>query len=82
MIATALVFGLFLVGVVLLVLVTVLLVEILASFAKGRTPKALPEARPRMAVLVPAHDEAAVIAATIASLLPELSPSDRLIVID
>ena len=81
MIATALVFGLFLVGVVLLVLVTVLLVEILASFAKGRTPKALPEARPRMAVLVPAHDEAAVIAATIASLLPELSPSDRLIVI-
>jgi cellulose synthase/poly-beta-1,6-N-acetylglucosamine synthase-like glycosyltransferase len=37
--------------------------------------------RPRVAILVPAHDEGAVIAATLASLRPQLAAGDRLIVI-
>ncbi|HZX30855.1 MAG TPA: glycosyltransferase family 2 protein [Rhodocyclaceae bacterium] len=44
-----------------------------------RAPTA-PE-RPRLAVLVPAHDEAAGIAATLDNLRPQLVPGDRLLVV-
>jgi len=37
--------------------------------------------RPRIAVLVPAHNESASIAGTVALLLRELSPTDRLLVV-
>ncbi len=37
--------------------------------------------RPRLAVLVPAHDEATGITATLESLLPQLASGDRLVVI-
>ncbi len=37
--------------------------------------------RGRLAILMPAHDEASIIAATLRSVLPQLGPSDRLIVI-
>lgn len=37
--------------------------------------------RPSVDVLVPAHNEQSVIAATIASILPQLNPSDRLLVV-
>jgi cellulose synthase/poly-beta-1,6-N-acetylglucosamine synthase-like glycosyltransferase len=37
--------------------------------------------RPRVAVLVPAHDESAGIAATLASLFPQLEEGDRLLVV-
>lgn len=37
--------------------------------------------RPTVTVLVPAHDEAVVIAKTLASILPQLIPGDRLLVV-
>jgi cellulose synthase/poly-beta-1,6-N-acetylglucosamine synthase-like glycosyltransferase len=37
--------------------------------------------RPRIAVLMPAHDEASIIASTIRSVLPQLSRIDRLVVV-
>jgi cellulose synthase/poly-beta-1,6-N-acetylglucosamine synthase-like glycosyltransferase len=47
--------------------------------ASGRQPGAGP--RPRVAVLVPAHNEAAVIGHTLDSLFSQLLPGDRLIVV-
>lgn len=38
-------------------------------------------AGPRLGVLVPAHNESAVITATLAGLLPQLRPGDRLLVV-
>ena len=40
-----------------------------------------PQNRPRLAVLIPAHDESAGIACTIHNLLPQLATGDRLVVI-
>ena len=40
-----------------------------------------PPRRPRLAVLIPAHNESAGIAATMQNLLPQLSSGDRLVVI-
>jgi glycosyltransferase involved in cell wall biosynthesis len=37
--------------------------------------------RPRLAVLIPAHNEASIIVATIGSVLPQLSTLDRLLVV-
>jgi cellulose synthase/poly-beta-1,6-N-acetylglucosamine synthase-like glycosyltransferase len=53
---------------------------LLASTTRVRR---LPEAaeRPRLAVLVPAHDEASVIAQTLRSIIPELREADRLLVV-
>ena len=51
---------------------------------RGETPigpLATHPARPGMAVLVPAHNEQAVIDATLANLLPQLQPTDRLLVV-
>ncbi len=56
--------------------------EILASYLPRR--RLLSEHRvpaPRLAILVPAHDEAAGIEATVHHLLGELGPDDRLIVV-
>ncbi len=38
-------------------------------------------ARPRIAVLMPAHNEASIIAATLRSVMPQLGPGDRLLVV-
>ena len=38
-------------------------------------------ARPRLAVLMPAHNEAAIIEATLADLMPQLAAGDRLVVV-
>jgi glycosyltransferase involved in cell wall biosynthesis len=40
-----------------------------------------PSSRPRLAVLIPAHNESAGIAGTIHNLLPQLTTGDRLVVI-
>ena len=67
----------------LLVPVTVLLAEVLLALttrAQERETRA-GGMRPRLAVVVPAHNEAAVVADTIRSLLPQLSPADRLLVV-
>jgi cellulose synthase/poly-beta-1,6-N-acetylglucosamine synthase-like glycosyltransferase len=59
----------------------VLCVESLAALAPNRRRAGTGENRPRMAILVPAHDEEDGIARTVAALKTELGPGDRLLVI-
>ena len=66
---------------VLLVPILTLALQVLASLAPRRAPRALTSPRPRLAVVVPAHDEAALIAETIGTILPQLLATDRLIVV-
>ncbi|MGG6294506.1 glycosyltransferase family 2 protein [Leptolyngbya sp. AN02str] len=54
--------------------------ECAAALLPGKT-RSSQTTTPRFAVLIPAHNEAWGIAATLRELLPQLSPSDRLIVI-
>lgn len=70
-------------GAALLLLVPtgVLVVEVLAALRSSRTAQRLAQTRPLIAVLMPAHDEAAVIAATVGGILPQLNPGDRLLVV-
>ncbi|AFZ22120.1 glycosyltransferase family 2 protein [Allocoleopsis franciscana] len=66
----------------LLVPIAVLFIECIAALLPGRTEswvKSVP--RPRIAVLVPAHNEAAGIGTTLETILPQLTDQDRLIVI-
>ena len=72
----------------LAVMAAALLVPAVVLFlecALARAPrKAVPlpaGPRPRLAILVPAHDEAMVLEATLRSLLPQLAPGDRLLVV-
>lgn len=61
--------------------VLVLLVQALMAFSR-RAPAPLPDvARPRLAVLVPAHNESGGITATLDSLRPQLAPGDRILVV-
>ncbi len=65
----------------LLLPVAVLFVEVLMAVRvrpAGRSPAGH---RPRIAVLVPAHDEAELIGATLRRIGPQLAASDRLIVV-
>ncbi len=75
-------FILFVVALALLLPVAVLFIECSAAVLPSR-PQAwnssLP--RPRIAVLVPAHNEASGIGATLKTLLPQLTEQDRLVVI-
>lgn len=76
-----LIIALILIGIVLLIPVVLLFVEILASFAKESIQELSPHERPRITVIVPAHDEELTIRATVASILPELADGDRIIVV-
>lgn len=79
----ATILGLF-VTVLLLVLVAFPLVQTLWSLrAARRSPPLSPTggSRPRIALLVPAHDEAIGLPSTLSSLLPQLATGDRLVVI-
>lgn len=58
-----------------------LMVECLAARAGGASPQPEASPPPRLAVLIPAHDEAGQIGATVAALASELGPGDRLVVI-
>lgn len=75
------------VAVALVALPTAILVlELLAALlparaATGATPAATVDAELRVAVLVPAHDEEAGIAATMATIAPQLRAGDRLVVV-
>ena len=61
--------------------VGVLLAQVLLAF-KARGEARMPMVRrPRIAVLIPAHDEAAVIADTLAALKPQLVDGDCLLVV-
>jgi cellulose synthase/poly-beta-1,6-N-acetylglucosamine synthase-like glycosyltransferase len=70
-----------LVGLLLLIPVAVLLLEVLAAFLPERTSALGDVQRTRFAVLVPAHDEAVGIVATLASIRPQMTSKDRLVVI-
>ncbi|GJD60754.1 glycosyltransferase family 2 protein [Methylobacterium frigidaeris] len=60
--------------------VLVLAAQVVASLPPLR-PAPMAARRPSLAVLVPAHDEAGQIAATVAALRPGLGPGDRLLVV-
>jgi cellulose synthase/poly-beta-1,6-N-acetylglucosamine synthase-like glycosyltransferase len=65
----------------LLVPVIVLFAEVVLGVTAG-THKVPPNSgRRKLAVVIPAHDEALVIASAIRSILPQLSDADRLIVV-
>lgn len=60
----------------------VLLAQVIAARAPAAASAVpVPAPRPRLAVLMPAHDEAAGIAASIASVRPQLQAGDRLLVV-
>lgn len=73
----------------LFVPVTVLVLELAASALSGRPMRTRAPSRvnrqrgvmPRVAILIPAHNEAAGIAAMLTALRPELEPSSRVLVI-
>jgi len=66
---------------VLLVPVLVLFLEVALAVTGQGSPAAQPGERRRLAVVIPAHDEAAIIAGTLRSLTPQLTDSDRLVVV-
>ncbi len=73
---------LFVIALFLLVPITVLFLECSAAILPGRGKTWNVEgSRPRVAVLVPAHNEAQEIGATLKTLLPQLTDQDRLVVI-
>ena len=70
------------IALILLIPVAVLFLECSAAFLSGLGPTAeTKELRPKVAVLIPAYNEAAGIGATISTILPQLTPQDRLLVI-
>lgn len=73
----------FLLGLSLLafLLSTILLIEIVAALRPRRSFKNDPHVSIRTAILIPAHNEASQIEATVLALTTELGPGDRLIVI-
>lgn len=70
-----------LVAIAVLVPSIVLFLEVVAAFRKTRLPVPEPVTRPRVAVLVPAHDEESGIAATVEAIIAQLLPGDRLLVV-
>lgn len=68
-------------AVLILVPVTVLLVQVLMALPAHR-PRLLPQGkRSSVGVLIPAHNEAAVIAATLGSIFSQLGEGDQLLVV-
>lgn len=66
---------------VLLVPVTVLFVEVLFAVLRRREAPAQEAGRRRLTVVMPAHNEASIIASTLRSLLRHLTKFDRLVVV-
>jgi len=78
---SALIGGLMLLVLALLALpVAVLAVQIVLA-RRARAPAFPAAVRPRLAVLMPAHDEALLIQRSVAAVLPQLQPGDRLLVV-
>ncbi|MGE8058481.1 glycosyltransferase family 2 protein [Pseudomonas sp. NPDC089547] len=61
--------------------VSVFFVQVLMACLPPRSRPLGNGVRPRVAVLVPAHDEAAIIRTTLASITPQLQEGDRLLVV-
>ena len=59
----------------------ILLLEVLAALWRRPSSHTVAATRPRLAVVVPAHDEAHGIATTLSSLRSQLAPGDRLLVV-
>ena len=78
MIALAAILGVF--ATLLMMPVMVLLIQVLMALPTYR-PRILPCSRPRVGILIPAHDEAAVIAETLGSILPQCTEGDRVLVV-
>ena len=70
-----------LLAVIALVPVSVFFLQMLLACLPPRSRPLGISGRPRVAVLVPAHDEAAIIRATLASITPQLIAGDRLLVV-
>jgi cellulose synthase/poly-beta-1,6-N-acetylglucosamine synthase-like glycosyltransferase len=70
-------------AIVALVPASVLLVEVVAALlpARREDDAATNAARPRVAVLIPAHDEAGGIAATVRAIRAQLASEDRVLVV-
>jgi cellulose synthase/poly-beta-1,6-N-acetylglucosamine synthase-like glycosyltransferase len=68
-------------SVLLLVPCGVLFFEVLAAILPSESPHGDSAARPSLAVLIPAHNEASVIAATLRDLVPQLTSGDRIVVV-
>lgn len=65
----------------LLIPIVVLLFEVFSALLpEQRSPK-VPSSHPRVAVLIPAHNEELEIRSTLEQLLPQLNPHDRLVVV-
>lgn len=64
-----------------LVLVAVLFVQVMMAIMTGWISRVSQGRRPCVAVLMPAHNEVAVIAETLASIWPQLVEGDRLLVV-
>ena len=70
-----------LLALVMLVLVSVFFVEVLMALPVYR-PRAMPDGRrPNIAVVIPAHNETLVIAATLRAITPHLIAGDRMVVV-
>jgi cellulose synthase/poly-beta-1,6-N-acetylglucosamine synthase-like glycosyltransferase len=70
------------IALILLIPIAVLFLECSAAFLSNLAPTdETKEPRPKIAILIPAYNEAAGIAATISTILPQLTPQDRLLVI-
>lgn len=70
------------IALILLIPITVLFLECSAAFLSSLGPTSqTQEPRPKIAILIPAYNEAAGIAATISTILPQLTPQDCLLVI-
>jgi len=78
LIVVELLVGLLALGV--LVPASVLFVQVLMSLPPYR-PRALSARRPAVAILVPAHDEALLIAGTLRTIVPQLAAGDRILVV-
>lgn len=73
--------ALFLAGILVLMTAAVFLVEVVAAFFPSKPSGARVSSKPRLAILIPAHDEALVLAETVRSILPQLASTDRLLVV-
>jgi len=72
---------LMLAALVFLVPVLVLFLQVVLAFFATRDAAAVTQASGRAAVLIPAHNESAVIAETLATLKPQLRAGDRIVVV-
>ncbi|MDJ0617802.1 MAG: glycosyltransferase family 2 protein [Calothrix sp. MO_192.B10] len=70
------------ISLIILIIISVLFVECCTALLSNQSQaENISKPRPRIAVLVPAHNEALGITVTLETLMPQLRPQDRLVVI-